>query len=64
MLSLKAGIFYSQEHTVFIRHPVDNKVSALARLTFYEKLLIRQEKFSVVDIDGPSVLSGLNLEKR
>ena len=46
------------------RHPVDNEVSTLARLTFCENLLIRQEKFSVVDIDGPSVLSGLNLEKR
>ena len=39
-------------------------MSTLARLTFCENLLIRQEKFSVVDIDGPSVLSGLNLEKR
>ena len=47
-----------------LRHPVDNEVSALARLTFCENLLIRQEKFSVVDIDGPSVLSDLNLEKR
>ena len=42
---------------------VDNEVSALARLTFYENLFIGQEKSVRCAHQRMSVLGGLSLEK-
>ena len=44
-------VFYLQEGKVFLQS-VDDELSALARLTFYENLLIGQETSVVVRING------------
>ena len=42
------GLFYLQKGKVApLEHTVDNKVTALARLTFYENLLVGQKKCSL-----------------
>ena len=43
-------VFQSSKRKGSLQHSVDKEVSALARLTFYENLLIGQEKVSVVPI--------------
>ena len=43
-------LFQSSKRKGPLQHSVDKEVSALARLTFYENLLIGQEKVSVVTI--------------
>ena len=55
MLSTDDGFFLPSKRKDLLQHIVDNEVSALARLTFYENLLTGQE-ISVR-------INGLNLGK-
>ena len=43
MLSTEAFFTLKKERSIYMQHTVDNEVSALARLAFYENSLIGQE---------------------
>ena len=56
------GLFYLQKGKVAsLEHTVDNKVTALARLTFYENLLVGRKRGSLSELTD--VLTGFILRK-
>ena len=52
--------FTFMKERVFLQHTIDNEVSTLARLTFYDNLFIVQEE---CPLSALSLFSRLNLEK-
>ena len=52
---IQLKIFLPSRRKSLLQHTVDNEVSALARLSFYENLFIGKEQVSVVCIKQVSV---------